>query len=131
VKNETREWVLERCDPAVFYEGVYLDGAVIGVAERCGQPALVVYDYDRLVRAFVEQVMTEEEASKMVDFNYSGAWIGPNTPLIIHRLRRSSKRKRSVNEEIERLRKALQHIAEMRDEPFCPDFARDVLKGGA
>jgi len=37
--------------------------------------------------------------------------------------------KPEVNQEIARLRKALQHIAEMRDEPFCADFARDVLDG--
>jgi len=60
------------------------DAALIGVAERCGQPPLAVYSWDKLVKVFEDQGMEFEEAVEWVGFNLEGAWVGDHTPLIMH-----------------------------------------------
>lgn len=62
------------------------DEAIVGIGERCGQPAVAVYDRAKLHAGFVEQGMTEEEASEWIDFNIAGAWVGPNTPMLLTKL---------------------------------------------
>lgn len=61
------------------------DAAIVGIAERCGQPTLLVYDYEKLVQCFVDQGASWEEAMEWVGYNIAGAWVGPHTPLILHR----------------------------------------------
>jgi hypothetical protein len=72
-------------------DALFLDGhddAIIGVAERCGQPDLVVYDRDEIVKGLVKHDMTESEAEEFLEFNIAGAWCGEHTPLIMHRVRK-------------------------------------------
>jgi hypothetical protein len=58
----------------------------MGIAERCSQPALVVYDPEKMIDIMVKRDgMTEEEASEFFDFNILGAWVGPHTPLFFWR----------------------------------------------
>jgi len=46
----TKDEVLEIVDDeAIIYDD--LDSAIIGVAERCGMPDVVCYDYDKLIEA--------------------------------------------------------------------------------
>lgn len=61
------------------------DDALVGYAERCGQPALAVYDYEKLVEVFLAQGMSQEEAVEWIEFNIAGAWVGEQTPLLLHR----------------------------------------------
>jgi len=64
---------------ALFADG--LDDGLVGVARRCGQPTLAVYDYGKCVECFVEQGMTYEDAVEWMEFNVVGAWMGPGTPI--------------------------------------------------
>lgn len=62
------------------------DDAVIGVARRCGQPDLVVYDSEKIVRALVKSGMTRHEAFEYFEFNIAGAWVGEGTPLFLDKM---------------------------------------------
>lgn len=68
-------------------EALLADGfeeAFIGPATRCGQPTLAAYSYTKAVDVLVKRDgMTEEEAQEYIDFNVTGAWVGPNTPIFI------------------------------------------------
>jgi hypothetical protein len=127
--NRTQQWIRDLDEDALIYDG--LDAAVIGMGHRCGQPPTVVYDHERIVRVLVERdLVTEEEAVEWIDHNIIGGWIGERTPIVMQRLYRASRRRRTVNEEIVRLRSALEKIAENKDEPYARDFAIDALKNG-
>ena len=124
--NRTQQWLREQDEDAVIYNG--FDGAVIGVGHRCGQPPVVVYDYDRIVKVLVERdLLTLEEAVEWIEHNMVGGWIGDRTPIVMNRMYRAPRRRRTVDAEIVRLRTALAHIAENRDEPYARDYAADVL----
>ena len=67
---------------AVLFDG--LQDALVGIARRCGQPALAVYDRNKCIRIFVERDgMTPEEADEFFSFNTECTWAGPMTPLIL------------------------------------------------
>jgi hypothetical protein len=71
-----REW----CPQALLADG--FEAALVGVAQRCGQPTLAVYDYDLAVKVLVERDgMTHEEAVEWMEFNVVGAWMGEHTPV--------------------------------------------------
>lgn len=129
-RSHEREWIADRCEDALMYDG--LDAAVVGVAHRCAQPTLVVYDGDRIVRVLTKRDgMTDDEAREWIAHNIVGGWCGPNTPLVLERLeRRSRRRPRGSDAEVERLRRALERIAENKDEPLARDFAVEVLDQG-
>lgn len=56
--------------------------AFVGIAQRCGQPDLAVYDYGAAVVLLVnEEGMTPPDAMEYLDFNVVGAWMGEGTPL--------------------------------------------------
>lgn len=56
--------------------------AIVGVAERLGLGPTVVYDRSKLIKAFIDDGMDEEEAEEWVSFNIDGAYIGEKTPLL-------------------------------------------------
>lgn len=69
-------------------EALLLDGyesALIGVSRRCGQPALAVYDEDRIIQALIAQGLGVVEAVEFYEYNVVGAWVGPMTPIILAR----------------------------------------------
>jgi hypothetical protein len=79
-----REWVAQHNEEALLADG--FDAAVIGVAERCSKPALVVYDAEKCIDILVERDgMTPEEAREFFEFNTLGAWAGEGTPLFLWR----------------------------------------------
>ena len=60
------------------------DNAIIGVGERCTTDAMIVYDYDKMVKVLVTRDdMSYEEAEEYIDYNIVGAWIGDTTPIIV------------------------------------------------
>lgn len=78
------ELMLEEENP----EALLLDGyesALIGVARRCGQPMLAVYDEDRIIQALIERGLDMLEAVDFYEHNVVGAWVGPMTPIILAR----------------------------------------------
>lgn len=59
-----------------------LDDAIVGIAVRCGQPALYVYDSQKCVEVLMRNnKWSEEEALEWFSFNIEGAWLGEHTPL--------------------------------------------------
>jgi hypothetical protein len=70
-------------DEMLFLDPPSLDTAIVGVAERINFGPVVVYDRSKLVQAFVQEGMTEEEADEWVSFNVEGAYVGERTPLIL------------------------------------------------
>lgn len=80
--DPVREWVARHNEEALLADGY--EDAIIGVAERCGQPTLVVYDAWKCVEILIERDgMDPEEAMEFFQFNTLGAWMGINTPLFM------------------------------------------------
>jgi hypothetical protein len=83
-----REWAEEivvEVNPDAFFMDD-LDEAIIGVtAGQAGQETLVVYDQALIIEKLIADGATEEEAWDHYGFNIQGAYVGPNTPVIIVR----------------------------------------------
>lgn len=61
------------------------EAAILGVTESC-EP-IVVYDWNECVRILqVRDEMTEEDAIEHMNFNVTGAYVGPRTPIFIRSL---------------------------------------------
>lgn len=76
-----RERFLAYDEQMLFADG--FDAAMLGVAERCGQPPLVAYDRSRCIDILAAQGMDREEAEEFFEFNVAGAWMGEYTPIFI------------------------------------------------
>jgi hypothetical protein len=76
-------------DPDLLFADGF-DDAILGVASRCGQPTIVVYDrakcIDILMLGNDLPIPTREIAEEYFAFNVEGAWIGPRTPAFLTRL---------------------------------------------
>ena len=60
------------------------DEALIGFSQRINEPLLAVYSYEKMTDILIERDgMTHEEATEYLDFNVIGAWVGPQTPIIV------------------------------------------------
>lgn len=80
-----REWIAEWDEEMLLADG--FEDAILGVAQRCSQPALVVYDAQRCIEILVERDgMSEQDAEEFFAFNTEGAWAGKHTPLFMWRV---------------------------------------------
>lgn len=85
-----RDALADHNPDALTFDG--LDEAFVGVATRCGQPTLAVYDRETcidLLHKSMDPTGSErgrEEAEEYFEFNVSGAWVGPHTPIILQSL---------------------------------------------
>ena len=78
------EWIASHNAEALTADG--FDAAIVGIAERCGQPTLVVYDAARCIEILVERDgMDRDEALEFFRFNVLGAWVGEMTPVFLWR----------------------------------------------
>ena len=78
--HETVEDALSTLEGALTADG--FDDCIIGIALRCGQPDLVVYDSAKIVDKLVlRDGMTYEDAVEFFEYNILGAWVGEGTPL--------------------------------------------------
>lgn len=68
-------------------EALLLDGfedALVGIARRCAQPSLAVYNVDLILKTLVERDGLDwEEAVEHLEFNIAGAWLGEHTPILL------------------------------------------------
>lgn len=72
--------MLEENPEALLADG--FEDAFIGIARRCSQPSLAVYDYTKGVEILMQRDgMSEEEAVEWMEFNVVGAWVGEHTPI--------------------------------------------------
>jgi len=79
-----RDWAAQFNAEALLADGY--EDAFIGMAERCGQPSLAVYDVDKCIEILMQRDgMAYEEAVEFFDFNTLGAWAGEATPLFLSR----------------------------------------------
>lgn len=84
-----REMISEWNPNALTCDG--LDDAIVGVAVRCAQPTLVVYDVDKVINILMKRDgMDFNEAWEHFERNIEGAWVGENTPVFLHRLKESA-----------------------------------------
>lgn len=76
---------LKKLNPeARLFDG--LDDALVGIAERPGQPALAVYDRQRCIELLADhQECDLLDAEEFFDFNVAGAWVGEHTPIVLVR----------------------------------------------
>ena len=75
-----RKELAEDNPDALLYDN--FEEAIIGIARRCGQPALAVYDRERCIE-ILKRHMSEEEAVDFFEYNTMGAWVGPHTPIVL------------------------------------------------
>jgi hypothetical protein len=67
-------------------EGLQADGfedCIIGVAERCSQQPLLVYDVNKIIEKLMKDGLSYDEAREHYEFNIVGAWVGEGTPLFM------------------------------------------------
>lgn len=84
-RREIVEEALEELNPdALFMDG--LDEALVGYASQQFQTFLPVYSYRKIMDVLMKEGATYEEASDHFGFNIEGAWVGENTPLILHEI---------------------------------------------
>mgnify|MGYP003115246680 CR=1 FL=1 len=62
------------------------DDCIAGVVRRCGQPTIICYDRDKVLKQLVDSGMTDEEAVEYFEYNQKGAWMGEGTPCFIRKL---------------------------------------------
>jgi hypothetical protein len=68
---ETRAWIAEQDEDLLFADG--FDEAIIGIAERCSQPVLVVYDAEKCIEILMETAgLSYVEATEHFEFNTLG-----------------------------------------------------------
>lgn len=80
-----KEALAEENPEALLWDG--LEPALVGIARRCGQPSVAVYDYELCVNALMAGGMTNEEAVEWIEFNVVGGWPGENTPVMLDTVR--------------------------------------------
>lgn len=78
-----REVLSDENPEALLWDG--LETALIGIARRCGQPTLAVYDYELCIEALRSDGMTYEDAVEYVEHNVVGGWLGEHTPVMLDR----------------------------------------------
>jgi len=82
--DERREWISQFNPEALLADG--FEAAIIGMGERCGQPALVIYDAGKCIQILIDRDgMEYDEAYEYFQFNTLGAWAGENTPVYVWR----------------------------------------------
>lgn len=85
MSTEVKEILKEENPEALLADG--LDDALVGIARRCGQPTLAVYDVDKCAEVLMHRDgISYEEAMEHLEFNSIGAWVGPNTPVWLVKL---------------------------------------------
>ena len=63
-----------------------LDDAIVGMSDVwVGNTTVerLVYDGEKIIACLMAQGMTEEEAYEFADFNITGSYMGPQTPVIV------------------------------------------------
>jgi hypothetical protein len=81
--DDVKAWLAEAAPDALLADG--FEDAILGIVERVGQPAIVIYDREKCIK-ILQRDMSYDDALEFFDFNTSGAWVGPGTPGFLVRL---------------------------------------------
>lgn len=85
VNDSVREYLYEVLDEeAVIYDG--FDEAVLGVSERFGEDAVIIYDKEKVIDILMKDGMTDEEAIEHFYYNVLGTYAGKYTPIFLDRM---------------------------------------------
>lgn len=76
-----RQWLAENYPGVLTADGH--DHAIAGVLVRPDRDPIVLYDVDKVVDGLVADGMDWCEAQEHVDYNVTGAWVGPRTPAFV------------------------------------------------
>jgi hypothetical protein len=74
-----REKLCERDEELLCADG--FDEAIAGVAYQFGGDAVVLYDRDKCIDILIEEGLSYEDAIEHFEYNVSGAYVGPKTPI--------------------------------------------------
>jgi hypothetical protein len=81
-----QEALAEVNEEAIVYHGI--EDALIGYAERFGQPMVAVYDYEKVLACLIGDSKDEdayEQAVEWYNHNTLGTWAGEGTPIFLHK----------------------------------------------
>lgn len=83
--EEKQELLAEVNEEAIVYHDI--EDALIGYAERFGQPPVAVYDYDKVIACLMVEGDEDayEQAVEWYNHNTLGTWAGESTPIFLHR----------------------------------------------
>jgi hypothetical protein len=76
--DDVKDWLAEAAPDALLADG--FDDAILGIVERVGQPAIVIYDREKCIEILMADGTPREEAEDHFGANVSGAWVGTSTP---------------------------------------------------
>lgn len=81
-KDELDEYLNGIGETVLLADG--FEDAFIGLSQRISEPMIAVYSYDKMVDVLVSRDgMEYEDACEYLDFNVLGAWVGPQTPIVV------------------------------------------------
>ena len=64
------------------------DDCIIGVSHRYGEPLLLAYDKEKVIKKLMKRDnMTREDALEFYTYNIIGAWVGKQTPVFIEKIK--------------------------------------------
>ena len=64
------------------------DDCIIGVSHRFGEPLLLAYDKEKVIKKLMKRDnMTIEDALEFYTYNIIGAWVGKQTPVFIEKIK--------------------------------------------
>ena len=70
------------------------DDCIVGLMSRFGQPSIVCYDKDQVLKKLVSGGLTYDEADEWFEYNQIGAWMGETTPCFLSAITPSSLKSR-------------------------------------
>jgi len=82
--DDVKAWLAEAAPDALLADG--FEDAILGIVERVGQPAIVIYDREKCIEILMADGTGRDEAEEYFEFNTSGAWVGNATPGFLVRL---------------------------------------------
>jgi hypothetical protein len=79
--------ILEAYPEEKFMKADGFDDCVIGVSHRFGEPLILAYDEEKVIKKLMKRdKMTRETALEFYYFNIIGAWVGKQTPIFIEKI---------------------------------------------
>ena len=85
--NGSMKTILDIYPDEQFLKADGFDDCVVGVCHRYGQPLLLAYDEEKVIKKLMKRdKMTREDALEFYTFNIIGAWVGKQTPVFIEKI---------------------------------------------
>jgi len=84
LNTDIREHLETMWEGLLYLSEREFDAAIVGVADRIGISAVVVYDTTKIIDILCERDgMDRDEAAEYYEFNIAGAYVGDRTPMFI------------------------------------------------